>query len=137
MAEREAAPLSRQWFRSRRQVIAVGGTYDEVVYDPGLEKDFIQFTRISVEEKGSGPDSIRVYVGGHGYEHWVGEEPDCDGDTLYWIDWPTYLVPGEQLVARFYAATADDVLDLLVEGWIYDPPLILTNVNVTVVPGGA
>lgn len=135
MAEKEAAPLSRQWFRARRQVVAAGGAYDEVVYDPLLEKDYIQFTRICVEEKTNGPVSIRVYVGGHGYEHWVGEEKDPKGSTLYWIEWPTYLVPGEQLVVRFTGATADDELVLLLEGWIYDPPLILTNVNVTVVPG--
>lgn len=137
MGEKEAAPLSRRWFRARRTLVALGGAYDEVVYDPLLEKDYIQLTRISVEEKGSGPDSIRIYVGGHGYEHWVAEEPSCSGDTLYWVEWPTYLVPGERLVARFYTATVDNVLELLVEGWIYDPPLILTNVNVTVVPGGA
>ena len=135
MAEREAAPLSRRWFRARRQLVAAGGTYDEVVYGPLLEKDYIQFTRICVEEKTNAPTSIRVYVGGHGYEHWVGEEKTVAAGTLYWIDWPTYLVPGEQLVARFYGATAGNVLELLLEGWIYDPPLILTNINVTVVPG--
>jgi len=135
LAEREAASLSRAWFRARRQLVAVGGTYDEVVYDPLLEKDYIQFTRISVEEKTNAATSVRVYVAGHGYEHWVGEEKTVAAGTLYWIEWPTYLVPGEQLVARFTGATADDELVMILEGWIYDPPLILTNINVTVVPG--
>ena len=135
MAEREAASLSREWFRARRKFVALGGTYDEVVYDPELEKDYIQLTRISVEVEGGNPDQIRVYVRGHGYPHWVGEEVEPEHDRLYWIEWPTYLVPGEQLVARFTGADAGDVLHLLVEGWIYDPPLILTNINVTVVPG--
>ena len=135
MAEQAAAPLSRRWFRARRQKVAVGGAFDEVVYDPLLEKDYIQFTRICVEAKGSNPDKIRVYVQGHGYEHWVGEEVEPSHSTLYWIEWPTYLVPGEQLVARFYGMDATNELEMILEGWIYDPPLILTNINVTVVPG--
>ena len=74
MAEPEAPPLSRMWFRDRRQLNAVGGTYDELVYTPLLEKDYIQFTRIGVEDESNTCTKIRVYVRGHGYDHPVAEE---------------------------------------------------------------
>ena len=133
--EKEAAPLSRCWFRDRRQLNAVGGTYDELVFNPLLEKDYIQFTRIGVEDESNTCTKIRVYVRGHGYDHPVAEETSITAGVLYWVDWPTYLVPGEELVVRFIGATAADKLAMYFEGWIYDPPLILTNINVTVVPG--
>lgn len=126
--------LTRQWFRLRRSALAAGGTYDEVEFDPLLENRFLQITRISVIDVNNAPTKIRLYVKGHGYEHWVGEETTVVANTLYWIEWPTYIAEGEQLVARFYGATANDVLTMLVEGWSYDPPTIQTVVNVTVVP---
>ena len=132
MEEKKAVGVTRQWFRHRVKGIAAGGAYDEIEYRHSLEAFYLQITRISLEEKGTASSSIRLYVKGHGYEHWIGEEKTVVVDTLYWIEWPTYLVEGETLVARFIGATEDNVLEMLVEGWAYDPPTILTNIVVTV-----
>jgi len=126
----KGAGVTRQWFRHRINGIAAGNAYDELVYRHHLEQYFLQITRISLEEESNAPDSMRLYVKGHGYEHWVGEEKSPSAGTLYWIDWPTYLVEGETLVARFYNTTAGNKLHMLIEGWAYDPPTILTNVVV-------
>jgi len=134
MAGKREGGLSRQWFRARRQLNAAGDDYDDVEYDPLLQNAFLQITRIGVLDYDNAPTKIRLYVKGHGYEHWVGEEASPNADTLYWIEWPTYLVENEQLVARFYGATTADKLEMILEGWLYDPPTILTNVVVTVVP---
>lgn len=130
--EKKSVSVTRQWFRQRIKAIGAGGAYTDVEYRHFLENYWLQITRISLEEKGSGPDKIRVFVKGHGYEHWVGEETSCSGDTLYWIEWPTYLTEGETLVARFYEAVDGDELEMLIEGWAYDPPTILTNIVVTI-----
>lgn len=134
MVSKREGGLSRQWFRTRRQVIAAGGAYDEVEYNPLLQNAFLQITRVGVLDEDHAPTKVRLYVKGHGYEHWEGEEASPLKDTLYWIEWPTYLVEGEQLVARFYGATLADNLEMILEGWLYDPPTILTNVVVTVIP---
>lgn len=130
--EKKSVSVTRQWFRQRIKGLAAGGTYDELEYRHSLENYWLQITRISVEEKANAPSSIRLYVKGHGYEHWVGEETNPSAGVLYWIEWPTYLTEGETLVARFYGATTDNELEMLIEGWAYDPPTILTNIVVTV-----
>lgn len=113
----------RKWFRARRKATAAGGTYDEVEYSPLLDREFLQITRIAVEDETSDPSGqIRIYVAGHGYEHWIGGEASPGSATLYWVTWPTYLVAGEKVVARFYGATASDNLVMYLEGWIWDYP---------------
>lgn len=113
----------RKFFRARRQVVAVGNTYDEVVFDPLLEREFLRIERIAVVDYDSCLDNIRLYVRGHGYPHWIGETYPGDPDVICWVTRPTYLVAGEQVVARFYAATASDNLEMLLEGWIIDYPM--------------
>lgn len=128
----KAGGVSRFWFRHRAKMLAVGGAYDDLAYRHPVEGFWLQITRICVEAKGSNPEKIRVYVKGHGYEHWVGEEAEPSHSTLYWIEWPTYLTEGEQLVARFYGMDATNELEMLVEGWAYDPPTMLTNIDITI-----
>lgn len=113
----------RKWFRLRRQLNAVGGTYDEIEYDPLLEREFLQIARIAVEDEDNAPTEIRLFITGHGYNHPVAEETSPSAATLYWVRWPTYLVAGEKLVARFTGATASDKLVMYLEGWIHDYPV--------------
>jgi len=113
----------RKWFRARRAAKAAGGTYDEVEFAPQLEEEFLQITRIVVEDEDSDPDGkLRIYVAGHGYEHWIGEEASPGEAILYWVRWPTFLVAGESVVARFYGVDDGDNLVMLLEGWIWDYP---------------
>jgi len=94
-----------------------------VEYAPLLDKEFLQITRIAVEDEDSDPDGkIRIYVAGHGYEHWIGEEASPGAAILYWVVWPTFLVAGEKVVARFTGVDAGDNLVMYLEGWIHDYP---------------
>lgn len=122
--------VTRSWFRHRRNGVAAGNAFEEVEYVPQLQEYFLQITRVCVEAEGSNPDKVRLYVKGHGYPHWVGEEAEPSHSILYWLEWPTYLTEGESLVARFYGMDAGNKLHMLVEGWAYDPPTIMTNVVV-------
>lgn len=108
----------RKYFRDRRSLVAVDATYNEVVYGPILENRRYHITRFAVEAETSAPDTdIRVYVKGHGYEHWLSEQDSPAAATLYWDVDETFLVMGESLVARFTGADADDILQMYVEGW--------------------
>ncbi len=108
----------RNYFRDRRFLVAVGGTYDDVEYAPPPEVGICHVTRLGVEDETNAPSTdIRVYVKGHGYEHWLMEENSPAAGVLYWDAEETFLMTGEALVARFTGATASDVLRLYVEGW--------------------
>lgn len=108
----------RNYFRDRRSLAAVGGTYDEVEYGPIRENRRYHVTRLGVEDETSAPSTdIRVYVKGHGYDHWILEQNSPAAGVLYWDTDGTFLTMGESLVARFTGATAADVLQLYIEGW--------------------
>ena len=108
----------RNYFRLRRTLSAVGGTFDDVEFGPILEGRFYHITRLAVEDETSAPSTdIRCYVGGHGYQHWLNEQNSPAAGVLYWDTDGTFLTMLESLVARFTGATASDVLKLYVEGW--------------------
>lgn len=108
----------RHNFRSRRTAAAVGGTYDEVTFGPIVKDRIYHIERFAAEDETSDPDGdLRVYVRGHGYEHWLNEQDTVALDTLYWDVDGTFLVMGESLVARFTGVDAADFLRLYVEGW--------------------
>lgn len=117
----------RKWFRLRRHLAAVGGTYDDVEFAPKLEDEFIQVARIAVEDEDNNPTEIRIFIDGHGYNHPVAEETSPVAATLYWVRWPTYIVTGEKLVARFTGATAADNLYMYLEGWRIQYPAPVTE----------
>ena len=97
-----------------------------MAYKPQLDREFLQVTRISVEDKDNGADRIRVVVRGHGYDHPELEQITAVAGSLYWGGRTTYLVAGEHIVAIFTAPTEGDKLELCIEGWIWDypPPLL-------------
>lgn len=111
-----------KWFRDRRMGIAGSTGVDEVEYKPQLDREFLQITRISVEDKDHGADRVRVVVRGHGYGHPELEQVEAVAGTLYWDRRPTYLVSGEWIVGIWTAPTEGDTLAMYVEGWIHDYP---------------
>lgn len=108
----------RHYFRQRQTLPAVGGTYDEVEFGAVEYNRLYHITRFAVEDETHDlTGDCRVYVKGHGYEHWLNEENTVTAGVLYWDVDGTFLVMGESLVARFTGATASDVLELYVEGY--------------------
>jgi len=107
----------RHHFRERRRAAAAGGTYDEVEFGPILEDRLYALRRVAAEDETTTlTGALRLYVKGHGYEHWLAEQKSPQLGTLYWLPKVTYLRMGESLVARFTGATASDVLQLYLEG---------------------
>lgn len=112
----------RHPFRTRRTKKAAGGTYDEVEFGPIVENRLYRITRFSAEDETTDPTGdLRCYIKGHGYNHWLVQEESPATATLYWESEPTFLVMGESLVARITGATANDVLNLYVEGEWEEP----------------
>ena len=115
---------ARKYFRDRRSLVAVGGVYDEVEYRPLVDGAIYHIMRFAVEDEDNTlTGDLRVYVKGHGYEHWLMSQETAAAGQLYWERWPTFLFRGESLVARFTGATANDVLNLYLEGWYWVHPV--------------
>lgn len=117
-------------FRSKVVRVAPSTAETDVTFGPILEDRLFLVTRIAVEDETSAPtDKIRVGVLGHDGPHWVMEEATPVAATLYFDTWPTHLVQGESLIARFINATADDRLVLYVEGYYLpeQPPGVVVS----------
>lgn len=113
----------RNYFRARRVLVATGGTFDELEFAPTPDAEIYHIMRFAVEDETSSPSGdIRVYVKGHGYEHWIMDQESPSAGVLYWERWPTFLFSGESLVARFNGATASDRLVMYLEGWYWVRP---------------
>lgn len=110
----------REYFREHVTTVAAGGTYDDVEFRPSRVVDIYHIMRFAVEDETSAPSGdIRVGVLGHGYFHQIMDQESPAAAALYFDRWPTFLRQGESFVARFYGATAGDVLQLYLEGWTW------------------
>jgi len=108
----------RHYFRQRQTLAAVGGAYDELEFAPVLAGRICHITRFACEDETDDlTGDLRVYIKGHGYEHWLNEENTVTEDVLYWDVDGTFLTEGESLVARFTGATDGNVLELYIEGY--------------------
>lgn len=109
-------------FRERVTALAGSGAFTDVEFGPLLEKRLYVIRRHAVEDETNAPSTdIRTFVKGHGYNHYELEQNSPGAATLYWENEPIILTQGESLVARFTGATANDVLQLYVEGWWFEP----------------
>jgi len=112
-------PAPRQFFRRTVQKAAIGGTFDDVEFAPPVEHSYTQITRAAFEDETNAPSSIRLVVVGHGDTYMLKEQDPGAAAVLYQDVDRTWITDGEKLVARFFGATAADVLKLYVEGWVH------------------
>ena len=73
--------------------------------------------KVACEDETNAYTSLRILVGGHGWEHLLAEEKTPSAGTLYWTDEPFFLYPGEFLVARFTGTTNGDKLKVYYTGY--------------------
>jgi hypothetical protein len=126
-------------FRAVRKVVASASAETDVTFGPITDDRLYLITRFSVEDETSDPTSkIRVGVAGHGDMHWLLEETSPSAATLYGDTWPTHLVQGESLVARFTNAVSGDKLVLYVEGYYLpeEPPSAILETAIFAGAGG-
>lgn len=108
----------RNWFRTRRSKESAGGSYDDVSFGPVEPGRHYTIQRYAVEDENSAlTGDIRVFVAGHGYNHYLVEKDTPAAAELVWENEPTHLFEGETLTARFTGATSGDDLHLYLEGW--------------------
>jgi len=109
--------------RERFRGIAVAGTYDYVKTDPVPPGETWVITSHSFENETGARGTARGYAEGHGYDHWFWEQASPAAATLYWSEEEIRLSEGERLTVRQATCTADDILQLLINGYIvYDCP---------------
>lgn len=110
-------PAQLEDYKDRK--VGVGVTGADVL----VKSDYVKigkrycFQRVTFEDKTSAFTSLRVYVEGHGYEHYLAEQKSPAAATLYWLKDPIYLIPGERLVAKFTGTTTGDVLEMCITGY--------------------
>jgi hypothetical protein len=126
-------------FRAKRVVVAASSAETDVTFGPILRDQLYLITRIGMEDETSAPtDKIRVGVLGHDGPHWIFEEASPVAATLYFDTWPTHLVQGESLIARFTNAVSGDTLALYVEGYYLpeEPPSAILETAIFAGGGG-
>jgi len=76
--------------------------------------------RLSVEGSSTtsgGNTRCRVYISGHGYEHYLVEQDAPAASTLYWTEQPFWMIPGERLAATWDQAQASATVELQAMGY--------------------
>lgn len=109
----------RNYFRERRSLVAVGGTYDDVTFGPVQAGRRYTVERLSIEDETNtlGGD-FRLLVLGHGYDH-----PEMEANTVtnavryFMAGEPLRLLEGESLTGRFTGATTGDILRMYFSGY--------------------
>ena len=75
---------------------------------------------LSVEEDKTtllGNTRCRVYIEGHGYEHWLAEQDGPAAATLYWRAEPFWVIPGERIAVDWDNAQAATTVEMQAMGY--------------------
>ena len=102
--------------RLRYRAEAKGGTYDYVKSNRVPPGQIWHIRNHSFENETGTRGIARAFVDGHGYNHWLWEEPTVTLATLYWSEEEMVLTEGERLAIRQATCTLGDKLQLLING---------------------
>ena len=108
--------LKRNYFRWRGVKVAAAGT-NEIAFPRVEPKRQYHIARVAVENETTASTDVRILVRGHGWDHYEMEQDSPAAATLYWDSDPIELSEGEDLVAKWTGATANDRLVFYVSGW--------------------
>jgi hypothetical protein len=98
--------------RIREQAVAAGGTYDYVKSKQVPPGEIWRVHDIAYENETGARGTFRLYIEGHGYNHYVSELQGPGAAELIVHQETIYLLPGEHLTLRQTSCTASDVLAL-------------------------
>lgn len=104
--------------RLRYKALASDGTLDYVKSDKVKAGERWLIRSHSFENETGARGTIRGYIEGHGYNHWLWEQESPAAATLYWSEEDMILTEGERLCVRQASCTANDILQLLINGYI-------------------
>lgn len=65
----------------------------------------------------SGNTRVRLFIDGHGYNHYLEEQGTPTADTLYTYDIPVWLIPGERLAIEIDQGQADTTAEMHLTGY--------------------
>jgi len=109
--------LKRSVLRKVYRVVSTGAAYDDVAADRVDPGELWRIESISAENETSNFTELRIYIKGHGYEHWLYEKENPLGGKLYWSEEDITLGEGEQIIARFSGCTSGDKLAFYLNGY--------------------
>lgn len=64
-----------------------------------------------------GNTRFRIYIFGHGYKHYLGEQAAPAANTLYWLPEAVWLIPGERLCVEFDWAQINAIMEMILTGY--------------------
>ena len=78
----------------------------------------LQVTTWEIDKATSGGNTrCRLFIDGHGYKHYFGEQDGPSANTLYWWKEPIWLVPGEALGLEVDQAQASTAVNMYATGY--------------------
>lgn len=104
--------------RIREHAKATDGTLDYVksrIVPPG---QIWCLEGIAYENETGARGTIRRYIEGHGYNHYLAEQQSPGAAELIFTDKILFLIPGERLTIRQASCTVNDVLSLYAHGYV-------------------
>lgn len=110
--------FTKHVLRLRQKATASDETFDYVKTDPVGRGEQWLIRSHSFENESGARGTIRGYIEGHGYKHWLWEQASPAEDTLYWFEENFILTEGERLCVRQASCTSGDIMQLLVNGEI-------------------
>jgi len=95
---------------------AVNTTYEYIETPPVRQGEVWEIWSHSFENETGARGTIRGYIRRDGNYHWLWEQASPAADTLYWSEENIVLAEGEILGIRQATNTADDILQLKLNG---------------------
>lgn len=102
--------------RIRERSIAAGGTYDYVKSKPVPPGKTWRLHDIVYGNETGARSTFRLYIEGHGYNHYLSELQGPGADELITHPGTVHITEGERLVVRQATCTANDNLALYALG---------------------
>lgn len=99
--------------------VSAGAAYDDLETTPVEATYRLVTENHAVENETNTFTSVRAFIKGHGYEHWLWEQKSPIAATLYWFEREISLEEGEQLAFRFTGCTSGDQLRAYLDGYRY------------------
>lgn len=99
---------------------SAGGSYDDLETDLVKPGTVLEIRHISIENKTTDFDSLRVGVADGISFYEKEEDVGCESDTLYWSKSKFLIPPGKKFRARLFGCTSGDDLRFWYEGLLYE-----------------